>query len=459
MGAFLLLAGLAAPPAHAVPSFARQTGMACSACHTVFPELTPFGREFKLNAYVIDNIRQIKGETMERRETLALNSIPPLSMMVQISYSHTSKALPDSQVSGALAKDGDVLFPDQVSFFYAGKIANDLGAFMQLTYSGAADHFGIDNTDIRYARYLSQAEPDEKGASGSNSWFSTHDVLVGITLNNNPTVQDVWNTIPAWGFPYVASSISPSPAASSKIASIGQTAAGLGVYTWIDHSLYVEFSGYAAAQTGGVHPLDSQAANVLRGFSPYWRAAYEYHWDRNSLEVGTYGINASILPGGGHPLSGPTDRFTDTAIDAQYQYIGEESIFTVLATYIHENGHLDASVPQGLASNSSDTLNTAKATFEYAYRRMINASLGYFSTTGTTDPLLYAQAPVTGSATGAPNSRGYIFEFDYLPFLNTKLTAQYTGYSKFNGGSTNYDGSGRSASDNNVLYLQLWISF
>lgn len=38
--------------AQAVPSFKRQTGMSCTACHTVFPELTPFGRAFKLNGYV-----------------------------------------------------------------------------------------------------------------------------------------------------------------------------------------------------------------------------------------------------------------------------------------------------------------------------------------------------------------------------------------------------------------------
>ena len=37
--------------ARAVPSFARQTGMSCTACHTVFPELTAFGRTFKLGAY------------------------------------------------------------------------------------------------------------------------------------------------------------------------------------------------------------------------------------------------------------------------------------------------------------------------------------------------------------------------------------------------------------------------
>jgi len=37
--------------AQAIPSFARQTGMKCNECHTVFPELTPFGRLFKLGGY------------------------------------------------------------------------------------------------------------------------------------------------------------------------------------------------------------------------------------------------------------------------------------------------------------------------------------------------------------------------------------------------------------------------
>src|ERR1700681_1566971 len=78
-----------AVPASAVPSFARQTGMACAACHTVFPELTPFGREIKLNGYVINKIKQITGISAENRQPLALSSIPPLSVMLQISYTHT----------------------------------------------------------------------------------------------------------------------------------------------------------------------------------------------------------------------------------------------------------------------------------------------------------------------------------------------------------------------------------
>ena len=85
----------------AVPSFARQTGMTCAACHTVFPELTPFRREFKLNGYVLDNIKQITGIDIDSHQTLALNSIPPISMMVQISYTHTSTALPDSALPGS----------------------------------------------------------------------------------------------------------------------------------------------------------------------------------------------------------------------------------------------------------------------------------------------------------------------------------------------------------------------
>src|ERR1700737_659725 len=91
--AALLVLCLYSSAASAVPSFARQTGMACAACHTVFPELTPFGREFKLNGYVIDNIKQITGISADNRQTLALNSIPPLSVMLEISYARTARAL------------------------------------------------------------------------------------------------------------------------------------------------------------------------------------------------------------------------------------------------------------------------------------------------------------------------------------------------------------------------------
>ena len=50
VAAILLTIGFASP-AHALPSFARQTGQPCGTCHTDFPALTPFGRRFKLLGY------------------------------------------------------------------------------------------------------------------------------------------------------------------------------------------------------------------------------------------------------------------------------------------------------------------------------------------------------------------------------------------------------------------------
>jgi hypothetical protein len=458
--ATLLLCG-SFSPSWAVPSFARQTGMTCAACHTVFPELTPFGREFKLNGYVLDNIKQVTGIDIDSRQTLSLNQIPPISLMLQVSYTHTGSALPDSAIAGAYAKDGEMLFPQQVSFFYAGKIADGLGAFIQLTYDGAEDHFGFDNTDVRYAHHFSFG-----GANDNN-----HELILGVTLNNNPTVQDVWNTTAAWGFPYSSSSVSPTPMTSAKIDSgaggFGQTVGGIGVYAWFDDHLYVEITDYVSAIPGGAHPLDSTQTNVITGNAPYWRVAYEQRWDRNSLEIGAYGLDATVYPGNTNgintALTGPTNKYKDVAGDLQYQFIGEDHLFTFLGTYIHESQTLNASFVDGFSANNSNTLNTTKLAGEYYYKRRIGGSVGYFNITGSSDPVLYSPAPVTGSANGSPNSNGYILEVNYLPWLNTKLQAQYVGYQKFNGQNGNnpggYDGSARTASNNNTLYLLVWLNF
>ena len=82
-----------------------------------------------------------------------------------------------------------------------------------------------------------------------------------------------------------------------------------------------------------------------------------------------------------------------------------------------------------------------------------------FQTTGNSDALLYAPAAVTGSNNGNPDTAGYIAQFGYWPVQNIDLTVAYTGYTKFNGASTNYDGANRNASDNNTVYVALWLNF
>ncbi len=45
------------------------------------------------------------------------------------------------------------------------------------------------------------------------------------------------------------------------------------------------------------------------------------------------------------------------------------------------------------------------------------------------------------------------------PRFNMRVGAQYTLYTRFNGARSNFDNSGRNASDNNTFRLFTWIAF
>jgi hypothetical protein len=42
---------------------------------------------------------------------------------------------------------------------------------------------------------------------------------------------------------------------------------------------------------------------------------------------------------------------------------------------------------------------------------------------------------------------------------NLQIGLQYTGYNRFNGRTSNYDGFNRSASDNDTTFLFVWLAF
>jgi len=134
----------------------------------------------------------------------------------------------------------------------------------------------------------------------------------------------------------------------------------------------------------------------------------------------------------------------------------------VHTTWIHENQERDASFLRGDASNRSDYLDQFMIHGHYYYDSEVGTlggSLGFFSTTGSRDPLLYSLEEVDGSRTGRPDSNGFVLEADYLPMEQLKFSLQYTLYNKFNGAHSDYDGSGRDASDNNTLYFLVWAMF
>jgi hypothetical protein len=142
--ALLTLAAVFAPSAHAVPSYSRQTGLACSSCHYTPPELTPFGRKFKLEGYTFATKPDVSEDKKDHNSSLHLLEALPLSVLFQTSFTSTKANVPGTQ-------NGNLEFPQQASLFLAGAWAEHVGSFVQVTYDGQADHFSWDNTDIRAA--------------------------------------------------------------------------------------------------------------------------------------------------------------------------------------------------------------------------------------------------------------------------------------------------------------------
>ncbi len=420
-----------------VPSFSRQTGLACSACHYAFPQLTPFGRQFKLNGYTLTRLSTI-GEPTDSSGGLKLAPFPPAAAMVVASVTRTSVEQPGTQNNTAS-------FPQQASIFLSGQITSNLGAFTQFTYTAADGAIGIDNVDVRYARHTTMGD---------------RDVLIGVTLHNNPTVQDVWNTTPAWGYPFMASSVSPSPAAATLIdGALAQQVVGLGVYTMFDNTLYAEATAYRSAPQGSTVPYDSTATNTTNGMIPYWRLALQHQLGPTYVMLGTYGFAANLYPQG---VSGKTNRYTDIGVDAQVEHSAGTSTIIGRATYIHEQQHLDALFSQDpqAAESLQPTLSTVRANVAWLMDQRYGVTAGVFQTTGTRDTLLFAPASLTGSRTGSPNTTGESLELTYNAWENTRFGLQYVRYSKFNGASTSYDMlGGRSASANNTLYAYTWFAF
>ena len=420
--------------AYAIPSYSRQTGLPCSSCHYAPPELTPFGRTFKLEGYTFTTKAQISDEKKDHNAVLQLLEAFPFSVVFDTSLTSTKSPQPGTQ-------NGNFEFPQDVSLFLAGAWTSHIGSFAQVTYDSQADHFSWDNTDIRYANH-------------GGKLFGKP-LTYGVTLNNNPSVEDLWNTTPAWGYPYVGSNVAPGPTAGAIVnGALAQDVAGAGGYAmWNDH-WYLAGTMYRSEHIGGAQPNSGAGFGFnIRGVAPYWRAAYQTSSNNNYLEIGSYGMHVKSTP---NAITGPTDSYTDWAADFEYDRTipqFKNDVVSVRGTYIRENSTLLATFAAGGAAQTGHHLNTAQANVEYHFGTKLSGTAGVFNITGTSDPLLFSQAAVSGSANGSPQSNGYTLNLSWWPAQNVDLAVQYTGYWRFNGAQLNYDGAGRNASSNNTIYL------
>lgn len=426
-------------PAAAVPAFAEQTGLRCAQCHVggLGPQLTAFGRNFKMGGY-----------TMRAGSTFTL----PVSAMAVASFVATAK---DQDAPPAPHYDvNDNATLDEASLFLAGGFGDHFGAFSQFTYDGVGRAFGWDNLDLRAVDHLTVAGDD---------------VLLGLDLNNNPAIQDPFNTLPAWGFPYTNSDLAPGPAAAALIDG-GFEMAVLGATAYADwgNGLFTEAGFYFTPGQHFLHALGSdEGPGQIDGVAPYVRIAYQRDLGASNFEIGAFGFFPDFFPGGDRS-AGATDSYSDFGVDGSYQFLGDASsgtsdVYTLNFRYTHEDQNLRATHLLGGSLHQSDSLDDFRVDASYYWRDWIGATVQFFETSGSRDPLLYAE-----SRTFSPDSQGFRFQVDATPWgsdvsplgprFNLRVGIQYTLYAKFDGASSNYDGLGRDASDNNTLRLFTWFA-
>ena len=420
----LLALGAAVQPAHALPSYARQTGQDCIACHVggFGPQLTPYGVRFKLGGY---SDSDGKGGHI------------PLSAMLRGSWTHTRADQPGGAAPHYGENNNGTL--DEASIFLAGRLADQLGSFVQVTYSGVERKTELDNVDIRYARTLT---------------VGGKDTTVGVSLNNNPGIQDPFNTLPAWGFPYASSDLAHTPAAAPLInGGLGGHVAGLSAYGFWNDSIYAEVGAYRTLSASALNRIGIDDEGVLSAPATYWRLGFFNDVKKQNWSVGLFGLNAALQP---ERNGGPSNKYGDIGADASYQFLGtREHIGTVNARYTHEQQTRNAAFSVGDAINLKGSLNEFQLNASYYYKQTWGLTAGHFNTTGSQDTALYA-------GTGKPDSAGYTLQADWTPFgkesswgapwANLRLGLQHTMYTKFDGASSH-------AGDNDTTYLFAWTAF
>ena len=443
-------------PAEALPSYARQTGQPCAACHTAFPELTPFGRRFKIGGYTMGG-GDWKG--------------PPISAMYMAGFTHTQSPQDAPPAPGLHTNDN--LVSQQVSGFVAGQLYGNLGSFIQITGDPVGGTVGLDASDVRYADTLK---------------LFGKDTIWGIDANNTPTVEDPWNTTPSWGWPQISSTIAPAfgPPLTHIEDGYGQIVGGAGAYVFWNDMLYADLTFYKGLPVPALQAFNAgnSTTDALANVAPYWRVAIEPHWGDLYWEAGTFGMYGRVTPGRIYGFG--TDNFLDVGFDSQLQYAGDQYSVTVKLTDIMEWQRLNSSFAQGVSSNLNNTLNSFKANASFVWDHTYSVGFGYFNVAGSGDCNLYGSGnnvnctpasigEFNNSYISSPNGSGLIQDLAWLPFshgappplpystMNVRLGLQFTEYLHVYGGTTNFDGSylggTHNAQGNNSVFAYAWFAF
>jgi hypothetical protein len=133
----VMAAATFAPQASALPVFARQTGMACNACHFQhFPMLNAFGRSFKASGFTLMGAEgKVEGENLSIPATLNM------AVLTTAGYTRTNASNPAPGIPGANLNGNGWYVPGtngEFSLFVGGRVSDFAGGLAEIGAVGPA---------------------------------------------------------------------------------------------------------------------------------------------------------------------------------------------------------------------------------------------------------------------------------------------------------------------------------
>ena len=248
--------------AYAVPSFSRQMGVSCTACHSQnsYPALNAFGRKFKASGFTMMGQQGlIESSEVNGSEKGSLLSLPDT---FNASFILKIRALAGDE------SDSKLEFPDEAAVILGGRVSKHIGTFIEIGYNPDEDNFSLANIKIpityafdEYTLGIVPYRTEGFGAAASFEVLNTGAVRGSRVLEDRKTISaqqyigtaheaeglgvylytDLWHVVYSAYMPTIGTITDYSPAHYFRAAmtpTVGAWDLGFGVQLWSGTSTY-----------------------------------------------------------------------------------------------------------------------------------------------------------------------------------------------------------------------------
>jgi hypothetical protein len=388
----------------AIPSYARQVQKPCTACHTIWPNLNQYGRQFKVKAYT-DVSPDWK---MITKDNLNLLYILPVSARIT-SFLYTKENNPVAGIDTDSTR-----IPDQADLFISSRIGNYMGVFSHIAFvPGDGFEFPVLKMAFQYPL-------------GGNT--------VGLVgFKGSAVSADPFNSLGGRSSPILFGDESSAPVLTKGWTFSFLDEGNLGL---VAHGYFLNNRLYAAAGTmrggrsedvsSGVLLNASGGADIASSdpFDGYFRLAWDQKLPDGAVTFGVaYYIGDQKIRESPLPLVLPfRSKVSRIYLDASLeQHFGEDHLVEVQALY---GMGREKNVFGGDEVRRFDGFHIEGS---YFYQRMF----GLVAACNFLNNRKVDASDITGDD---KRVNQWIVSFNFLPWLNTKLALQYAHtWTKFAG--------------------------